>query len=189
MSKNFYIVLSIAVLLGVASYFWDKRKRRILEANYSPELADDVRMRLFPDEDPERLKALFELYNFRFWKRGTYIIQPQLSEPNTFTYRPPPGAAQRIASKMFAADEIDRVINVLNRYNPRSSQSDREAILLNILKMSRGEVAKLDPLVDSANEDFRDVCEDYSLKHFVNWLLEYVDLDTGGSNATNPRLS
>ena len=141
-------------------------------------------MRLFSEQDPERLNALFALHNFRFWKRGTYIIQPELSEPNTFTYRPPPGAAQSIANKMFAANEVDRVNNVLNRHKPRSNQSDREAIQLNILKMSRGDIAKLNALVEAANEDFRDVCEDYSLKHFVLWLLKYVDLDTGDSNAT-----
>ncbi len=86
------------MLLGVANYFWDKRTRTIFEANYSPELADDVRMRLFPEGDPEQLKAIFELYNFSFRKRGAYIIHPEFSEPNTFTCRPPPGAAQSIAN-------------------------------------------------------------------------------------------
>lgn len=200
---NFYVFLAIVAMLAVASYFWGKKPRTGFEAKYSPEIADDVCMRLFPDQDPVRLKALFQLYGFKFSERGTYTLQP------------PPGAVLSISKKIFAAGEVDHVIRVLNRYGSRRNQADREAVQLDIIKVSGGDAAKVSQLVEQAKADFRDVSAaakspavlndisiafdstsvqarkqlDSDLQQYVEWLLRYADLHTRDVGVKEPSSS
>lgn len=109
------------------------------------ELAEAAITRVFPDQDPEEVRLMFDRFKFRFAEAGGGRSYPSQSEISDLVRATSPPS------------QVDSVLAKLNNYGTKDYEVDREGIQLCILQLSGGDASKIDKLVSDAKKDFRDV--------------------------------
>jgi len=204
---NSQVIFSIIYLLiALVLYYWFQKRKssrpnpvaRPIDDSFrfraSPELADECRKRVFSDQDPNRVQALFDRFSFRFAPDGSFVINPQ------------PDVVASVVRKSFTLEDQDKVIAVLNRFGSAKHEPEqgRGRIYIDIIKAAGGDCEKVEQLVKQAKNDFRDLviisenpnlslgirqknpaffdpstneyreAVDKDLRQFGLWLLQYI---------------